>query len=75
MVKYCQTILNAPGARDERCGRILLVAVSAEELMGCYQPAFGSYRECFDYVDKRNLDCEAVSYEPDGKVVLSFGEV
>ena len=46
----------------------------AKEIIADYQPAFGSMQEYFDFVDKLNLDQEAVSYEGDHKVTLTFGE-
>ena len=49
-------------------------AARAKEVIADYVPTFGSYREYFDYADKLNLDCQAVSYEEDGSVVLRFEE-
>lgn len=49
-------------------------AARAKELIADYDPTFGSYQEYFDYADKLNLDCQAVSYEEDGSVVLRFEE-
>lgn len=46
----------------------------AKEVIADYQPPFGSMQEYFDYVDKLNLDQEAVAYEGDCKVTLTFGE-
>lgn len=37
-----------------------------------YKPVFASKEEYFAYVDKLTLDCEAVSYEEDGTVKLTF---
>ena len=49
-------------------------AARAKEVIADYVPTFGSYQEYFDYADKLNLDCQAVSYEEDGSVVLRFEE-
>lgn len=46
----------------------------AKEIIENYEPAFGSMQEYFDFVDKLNLDQEAVSYEGDYKATLCFGE-
>lgn len=46
----------------------------AKDLIESYEPVFDSMQAYFDYVDKLNLDCDAVSYEEDGRVILSFGE-
>ncbi len=50
-------------------------AEKARELIESYDPVFATMQEYFDYVDKLNLDREAVSYASDGQVVLNFGEV
>lgn len=47
-------------------------AARAKSIIAGYQPEFASMQEYFAYVDKLNLDTEAVSYE-DGKVILSYG--
>lgn len=44
------------------------------EIVESYEPAFGSMQEYFDFVDKLNLDREAVTYEGDYQVTLNFGE-
>ena len=49
-------------------------AIRAKELIEDYKPTFASYQEYFDYVDKLNLDCQGVSYEDNGSVVLRFEE-
>ena len=49
-------------------------AARAKEVIADYVPTFGSFQEYFDYADKLNLDCQAVSYEEDGSVVLRFEE-
>ena len=46
-------------------------AVRAKEIIAEYEPEFASMQEYFDFVDKLNLDQEAVSYE-DGKVILNY---
>ena len=44
----------------------------AKEIVANYQPEFDSMQEYFDFVDKLNLDVDAVTYE-DGKAVLRYG--
>lgn len=46
----------------------------AQEVIDDYQPVFATMQEYFDYVDKLNLDCQAVDYAADGCVVLRFEE-
>ncbi len=50
-------------------------AARAKEIIEDYKPRFATYQEYYDYVDKLNLDCRAVSYEGDHTVKLSFGEM
>lgn len=45
-----------------------------KKLVEEYKPAFGSIAEYLDYVDKLNIDLDAVSYGQDGSVVLRFAE-
>ncbi len=46
----------------------------AKEIIENYEPAFRSMEEYFKFVDKLNLDRDAVVYEGDHKVTLTFGE-
>ena len=44
----------------------------ARTIIENYKPIFASKEEYFAYMDKLELDCEAVSYEEDGTVKLTF---
>ena len=46
----------------------------AKEIIENYKPVFGSMQEYFDFVDKLNLDQDAVAYEGEHKAILCFGE-
>ena len=46
----------------------------AKEIVCNYQPAFKSMQAYFDFVDRLNLDQDAVIYEGKHKVTLCFGE-
>jgi len=45
----------------------------AKSIIENYEPEFASMQEYFDFVDKLNLDQQAVSYGEDGQVTLNFG--
>ena len=44
----------------------------AKSIIENYKPTFATKEEYFAYVDKLTLDCQAVSYEEDGTVKLTF---
>ena len=45
----------------------------AKSIVANYEPEFKSMQEYFDFVDKLNLDQQAVTYGEDGQVTLNFG--
>ena len=47
----------------------------AKSVIENYQPAFGSMKEYFDFVDKLALDRDAVEYDGNNKAILTYGEV
>ena len=62
-------------AQVQLCMLALLLqndAARAKSIIENYQPQFASMQDYFDYVDKLNLDIDAVTYE-DGKVTLNYG--
>lgn len=44
----------------------------AKEIVAAYKPHFASMEEYFAYVDALNVDADVVSYEGDGKVVITY---
>lgn len=44
----------------------------AKSIVENYQPEFASMQEYFDFVDKLNLDQQAVCYSEDGQITLCF---
>ncbi len=46
--------------------------IRAQEIIANYQPEFASIEEYFAFVDKLNLDHDAVRYE-ENKAILNFG--
>lgn len=50
-------------------------AARAKSIIANYKPVFPSIADYLECTRKLNLDCQAVSYEEDGKVTLQFGEV
>ncbi len=47
-------------------------AQTAKQVLADFVPIYSSQEEYFQYMDKLNLDIQAVSYEPDGRIVLNF---
>lgn len=49
-------------------------AAVANNILADFKPEFSSREDYFAFVDKLNLDCDAVSYDGDNKAVLTYGE-
>lgn len=47
-------------------------AQKAKAVIEEYEPAFGSAKELFAYMDKMTMDCDGVSYEDDGSITLNL---
>lgn len=49
-------------------------AAKAKEILDGFTPEFASTQDYLSFLDKLNLDCDAVSYDGENKAVLSYGE-
>ena len=47
-------------------------AATAKQIIADFQPIYGSIEEYFRYMDSLSIDKQAVTYEPDGTVILKF---
>lgn len=50
-------------------------AQKAKQIVESYKPVFASFQDYFDFMDKLNMDRQAVSYEDGSTVTLTYSQV